>query len=65
MSLLKYQVTISPIEKLDSSKHHGFKGFLIECRPTWQGSAIGVWKTNVKHTKTLACADSENVNKIL
>ena len=42
--------------------HDGFKGFLIECRPTWNGSAIGVWKTNVPNTKTLPCANLQDVS---
>ena len=40
-----------------------FKGFLIEARTSAdEEEAIGVWSTEVSHTKTINCFDSDDVS---
>lgn len=41
-----------------------FKGFLLEARGRWDGESIGVWNTDVKHTKTLDCFGRAKVKSL-
>lgn len=61
-----YQIQVKPISKRSYevtiySESDRFKGFLIEARTDAdEEEAIGVWSTEVPHTKTIDCFDSDD-----
>lgn len=55
-----FLVTIKPDEEIH------FKGFLIEAKIDLDNEeAIGTWKTDNKHTKTIDCFEITDVNILL